>query len=66
MASKGTTRKLQHPHYRLEDPTTQHGVAQTIAGYRVVPLHQADTFTHRAAAELAVGANAVDVVRVDA
>lgn len=41
-------------------------MAQTHAGYRVVALPEADRFATAQAAQLAAGANAVDVVRVDA
>lgn len=58
--------KRQVPQYRLEEPVTGLGVAQTLAGYRLVPPAEADRFPTAAAAQLAAQANAVDVVRVDA
>ena len=59
-------RKQQHPHYRLEEPITGLGAAQTIAGYRLVALRDADTFPSLNAALVAAGAAPVEPVRVDA
>lgn len=61
---KYTRKKL--PHYRLEEPATGLAVAQTLAGYRLVPTPEADTFASRDAALFAAGAQPLDLVRVDA
>ncbi len=59
------TKKKKYPHYRLEERSTGLGVAQTIAGYRLVEPRQADTFPTFTAALIASGVQPVDIVRVD-
>ena len=60
-------RRKQHTqHYRLEEPGTGLGVAQTMAGYRLVAPRDADRFPSLNAALVAAGAAPVEPVRVDA
>ena len=56
----------QHQHYRLEEPVTGLGVAQTTAGYRLVASRDADKFPSLNSALIAAGAAPVEPVRVDA
>lgn len=58
--------RLQYPHYRLEEAATGLGVAQTLAGYRLVLPRDADRFSTLSAAQIAAGNQALDLVRVDA
>ncbi len=58
--------KQQYPHHRLEHTATGLGVAQSTAGYRLVPRKDSDRFPTADAALIAAAGHPVDVVRVDA